>query len=177
MEKLFEIPGFNIYMQIVITLMVIGANLLHGRGKIREGLWTIITMSVVSVAGWTTITNAIFGHILFADQVAESIGWATGSGFQRELAFAAIGIGLIGALGTWRQDMWLPFIIAKSTFMLGAGLTHVLDILHSGNLAPGNAGPVLYWDFLLPLILAGVYIAYRRSLRDDAPVSVPVYQS
>lgn len=177
MEMLFEIPGFNIYMQIVITLMVIGANLLHSRRNPGEGMWTVITMSVVSVAGFTTITNAIFGHILFADQVAESIGWATGSGFQTELAFAAIGIGLIGALGTWRKDMWLPFIIAKSTFMLGAGLTHVLDILHNGNFASGNAGPVLYWDFLLPLILAGVYLFYRRSQSEKVLRSEPAYQA
>lgn len=177
MNQLFEIPGFNIYLQIVVTLMVIGAHLLRSPGKPREGFWTMITLSLVSVAGWFTITNAIFGHILYADQVAESIGWATGSGFQIELAFALIGIGLVGALGTWRRDFWLPFIIAKSTMSLGAGLVHVLDLLQHQNFAPSNAGLVLYWDFLFPLILIVIYAIYRRSQETEIPDSQVAYQS
>jgi hypothetical protein len=177
MNQLFEIPGFNIYLQIAVTFLVIGGHLLHSRGKPEEGFWTVITLSVVSVAGWFTITNAIFGHILYADQVAESIGWATGSGFQTELAFALIGIGLVGALGTWRRDFWLPFVIAKSTMSLGAGLVHVSDILQHQNFAPSNAGPVLYWDFLFPLTLIVIYTLYRRSQETKMPNSQVAYQS
>lgn len=176
MSYLFEIPGFNIYAQIAVTLLVIGSHLLHSRGKPKEGLWTVITLSVVSVAGWFTITNAIFGHILYADQVAKSIGWATGSGFQTELAFALIGIGLVGALGTWRRDFWLPFILAKSTMSLGAGLTHILDMLQHQNFAPGNAGLILYWDFLFPLILVTVYVLYQRSQQSQSPHMQPRYE-
>jgi len=35
---------------------------------------------------------------IYADQVATSIGWTVNSGFQIELGFASIGIGLVGFL-------------------------------------------------------------------------------
>jgi predicted secreted protein len=84
--------------------------------------------------------------------VAGSIGWPLNSGFQMELAFAAIGIGLIGAIGFWRKSFWLPFIIAKATLMWGAGITHIIHILEQDNFSPSNTGMVVYWDFLLPVI-------------------------
>ncbi len=34
----------------------------------------------------------------------------------------------------------------------------------------GNAGPILYLDFLIPLVLIGLYIAYRRIAQDAADV-------
>lgn len=167
-EQLFQIPGLNIYMQIVVTLAVIGLELLRTRGKPEGGRLTLVVTLTIGMAGWFTITNALLGHIFFADTVAESIGWATGSGFQTELALALIGIGLVGALGFWRQDFWLPFIIAKSTMSIGAGFTHIADIVQHANFAPGNAGPILYWDFIQPLILIGLYLLYIRSQKDSS---------
>ena len=84
------------------------------------------------------------------------------SGFQMELAFAAVGIGLIGGIGFWIRSFWLPFIIAKTTFMWGAGITHILHILQYDNLSPSNTGIVVYWDFLLPVILIVLYTLYQR---------------
>ena len=79
-----------------------------------------------------------------------------------ELAFAAIGIGIIGFGGFWNRSFWLPFIIAKTSFMLGAGITHIIHTVQDNNFSPSNTGIVLYWDFLLPVILIALYIFYRR---------------
>jgi hypothetical protein len=47
--------------------------------------------------------------------------------------------------------------------MLGAGYTHIVHMLEHGNFSPGNAGVVLYWDFIFPVFLAALYVSYRFS--------------
>jgi len=79
-----------------------------------------------------------------------------------ELAFAAIGIGIVGFWEFWIKSFWFPIIIAKSTFMWGAGLTHILDMLNHGNFSPSNTGIIVYWDFLLPVFLIILFIRYKR---------------
>jgi hypothetical protein len=82
-----------------------------------------------------------------------------------ELAFAAIGIGLIGGIGFWRRSFWPPFILAKTTFMRGAGITHIIHMLEYDNFSPSNTRIVVYWDFLLPFILIALYSLYQRERR------------
>jgi hypothetical protein len=163
LESLYNIPGFNIYLMIIVIIALIALRLVSTRGKLEEGAITAVTMTTIGISGWFSITNGIFGHILYADRVAESIGWATGTGFQTELAFALVGIGLVGGLGFWRWDFWLPYIIAKSVFSIGAGVTHVIDIIENANFAANNAGVVLYWDFIFPVILICFFILFKRN--------------
>ncbi len=164
MNKFFEIPGLNIYIQLAVTLISISVHLLATRNKSRkESVVELMTIYTIGLAGWFSIINGIFGHILYADEVAASIGWSLNSGFQMELAFASIGIGITGFIGFWNREFWLPFIIAKSSLMLGAGYTHIVDMLEHGNFSPGNAGVVLYWDFIFPILLAALYTSYRFS--------------
>ena len=127
-----------------------------------------MTLYTIGLAGWFSIMSGLFGHIIFADQVAESIGWPLNSGFQMELAFAAIGIGIIGFGGFWNRTFWLPFIITKTTFMVGAGVTHIIHMIQENNLSPSNTGLVVYWDFLLPVILIALYALLKHeSLRSQ----------
>ena len=163
MQAFFEISGLNIYIQIVVTLISIGVHLFLTRNKERkETLSMVIAIYTIGLAGWFSIMSGLFGHIIYADEVAESIGWPVNSGFQMELAFAAIGIGMIGFLGFWSKSFWLPFIIAKSIFMLGAGITHIIHMLEHYNFSPSNTGIVVYWDFFLPVLLAGVFLWNRQ---------------
>lgn len=79
-----------------------------------------------------------------------------------ELAFAAIGIGLVGGIGFWNKSFWLPFIIAKTIFMWGAALTLIIHMLQPNNFSPSNTGIVVYWDILLPILLFFLYKLYQR---------------
>jgi hypothetical protein len=159
----FEISGLNIYLQIVVTVISITVHLLSTRNKKRsESTVEIISIYTFGLAGWFSIISGLFGHIIYADEVAAGIGWPINSGFQMELAFAAIGIGLVGFLGFWVRSFWLPFIIAKTTFMWGAGLTHILHMIQEKNFSPSNTGIVVYWDFLLPIFLIVLFILYQR---------------
>ena len=163
MSAFFEISGLNIYIQIVVTILSIGVHLFLTRNKPRrESVIEIIAVYTIGLAGWFSISSGIFGHIIYADQVAASIDWPLNSGFQMELAFAAIGIGLVGGIGFWNKSFWLPFIVAKTTFMWGAGITHIIHMIQHNNFSPSNTGIVVYWDFLLPVILIVVYSLYRR---------------
>lgn len=163
MRAFFEISGLNIYIQVVVTIISIAVHLLTTRNKARkESVLELVTIYTIGLSGWFSISSGLFGHIIYADEVAAGIGWPLDSGFQMELAFAAIGIGLVGGIGFWNRSFWLPFIIAKTTFMWGAGFTHVLHMIQHDNFSPSNTGIVVYWDFLLPVILIVLYTLYRR---------------
>ena len=163
MNAWFEISGLNIYIQIVVTIFSILVHLFRTRSQNRqETLIELITLHTIGLAGWFSIMSGFFGHIIYADEVATGIGWALNSGFQMELAFAAIGIGIIGAIGFRNKSYWLPFIIAKSTFMWGAGFTHILHMVQENNFSPSNTGIVVYWDFLFPIFLIIIFTIYKR---------------
>ena len=164
MRALFEISGLNIYMQIVVTIISITSHLLASRKKKgqRESFIEIIAIYTIGLSGWFSIASGFFGHILYADMVAAGIGWPMDSGFQMELAFAVIGIGLIGFIGFWKKSFWLPYIIARSSILWGAGLTHVLHMIRHNNFSPSNTGIVVIWDFIFPFILIGLFILYHR---------------
>ncbi|HEX6271365.1 MAG TPA: DUF6790 family protein [Anaerolineales bacterium] len=98
------------------------------------------------------LLSSVFGHILYADEVATSIGWPLNSGFQMELGLASIGIGLVGFLSFWNKGYWLLFIIMKFIFGWGAGYTHILHMMQHKNVSPSNTGIVVYWDFLSRLL-------------------------
>ena len=100
MRAFFEISGLNIYIQIAVTIISIAVHLLATRKKERkESLIELVAIYTIGLAGWFSISSGLFGHILYADEVAAGVGWPLNSGFQMELAFTAIGIGLIGAIG------------------------------------------------------------------------------
>jgi hypothetical protein len=163
MSVFYEISGLNVYIQIVVTIISISVHLFNTRNiERRETILEIIAIYTFGLAGWFGIMSGLFGHIIYADQVAAGIGWPLDSGFQMELGFASIGIGLIGFLGFWNRSFWLPFIIAKSTFMLGAGFTHILHMIQHNNFSPSNTGIILYWDFLFPIFMIVLYMLYRR---------------
>ena len=108
-------------------------------------------------------------HIVIPDQIAGFIGWQPGSPFQLELGFASLGTSILGILCIWlRGWFWLAPIISRSVFLLGAAYVHVADILKNSNMSPGNAGPILFYDIVMPLLAIGLFIAYARQggLRD-----------
>ena len=103
---------------------------------------------------------AAFGHIFFPEMSAHTIGWQT-SPFQYEVGVANLGIGLAALYATFRShEAQVATCLVAVGFLGGAGVGHIRDILETGNLAPGNAGPILYTDFLTPIaILALLWFA------------------
>lgn len=103
-------------------------------------------------------------HILTPDIVANYVGWDAGSPFQIEVGFANVSSGIVGILCIWfRGWFWLAHIVQMSIFLLGAAWLHVEDILARGNLSPGNAGPVLFFDIAIPILAVSLFVAYVRT--------------
>ncbi|TCT13584.1 hypothetical protein EDC22_101454 [Tepidamorphus gemmatus] len=98
---------------------------------------------------------AFMGHVFFPAEAAAAIGWQT-SPFQFEVGVANLGIGLAGVVGAFwgrlgfRTATW----IVVASFLGGAAIGHLRQIAETGNLAAGNAGPILYTDILTPTVVA-----------------------
>jgi hypothetical protein len=103
-------------------------------------------------------------HVFFSEMAARFIGWPD-SPFQREVGFASLGFAVIGFLAFRGSfDMRVAAIVGPACFLLGAAGGHILEIFRTGNLAPGNAGVILYTDILLPLIgFALLWLEHRYS--------------
>ena len=105
-------------------------------------------------------------HVFFHEMSARFIGWAD-SPFQIEVGLASLGFAVVGFLafrGDWQVR--LASIAGPACFLVGAGIGHLYQIATTRNMAPGNAGVVLYTDFLVPAIrfvLLG--LAYRSRAR------------
>ena len=101
-------------------------------------------------------------HVFFGEMTARFIGWAD-SPFQTEVGFASLGFAVIGLLAFRGSfDMRVAAVVGTACFLLGAAGGHILQIATSDNLAPGNAGIILYTDILLPALgLALLWLAYR----------------
>ncbi len=154
-----SIPGWHLYMLYIFIALFAGVHIARDGERRPSHRAEIVLMYMVGIIGFSGISGFI-GHTVFADQLAESIGWAAGSPFQTEVAGANLAIGLIGGLGFWRRDFWLPYIIAKTTFGFTAGVVHILDIVNHANFAQNNIG-VLSMNFIIPLLMIALYIYIR----------------
>lgn len=91
-------------------------------------------------------------HVFFGGMAAQFIGWAD-SPFQREVGFASLGFAVVGFLAFQGSfDMRIAAIAGPACFLLGAAGGHIIEIVRTGDFAPGNAGVILYTDLFLPLI-------------------------
>lgn len=155
--------GFHIYIiYMSILLFSLVQIRLRKPTELAQKL-EIFTVHLFGIGGFSGITS-FFMHTVYADRLAESIGWPAGNPFQTEVAVANLAIGTLGFLVFFRRDFMLPYVLAASIFGIGAGVTHAIDIIANSNFAPGNAGPILYIDFIAPILRIGLYVWYRTAL-------------
>jgi len=111
--------------------------------------------------GFSYLYNFVL-HTFFGPMTARFIGWDD-SPFQAEVGFASLGFAVVGFLACWRGlDLRLAAIVGPAMFLWGAAGGHIYQIIHSANLAPGNAGVILYTDILLPVVgFALLWLQYR----------------
>ena len=132
----------------------------------------LIMLFALGVAG--SGIGAFISHLFFADVVAVSIGWPTGSPFQREMAFANLALGLLGIVAAGRRDGFREAtVIAVTVLGVGASIVHVMDIVATGNLAPGNtiqnAANLIKPAFLIPLLVASRRAEHSSSSEVQTP--------
>jgi hypothetical protein len=108
-------------------------------------------------------------HSFLGAMAAGFIGWAN-SPFQAEVGFASLGYSVVGFLAFRRSfDLRLAAVTGPALFLLCAGFGHVYQIITAHNFAPGNAGVILYMDFLIPVIgFVLLWLQYRCGQRAGA---------
>lgn len=115
---------------------------------------------------------AFVGHVFFAEQAAASIGWAN-TPFQYEVGVANLGLGLAAIYVAFKGfEARFAVAIVGACFLIGAGIIHIVDIVGQGNLAPGNAGPILVTDFLTPLAILVLLAFASEKWRPKSPATI-----
>lgn len=148
-----------------MALPVLG--LLHARASSaqdpRQRIEAVLLYLLVLGLGVSGLWGFV-GHFFLSEQVARSIGWATGSPFQQELAFYHLGMGTVALLCLWIRDRyWVAAALTPALFAVGAGAVHTRDFLVRGNAAPANWGAdVLMGNLVIPVALLGLLAWYAR---------------
>lgn len=138
------------------------------RGFVIDRLLRYLFLFPLGVQGlW-----AFVGHVFFAEQAAASIGWAN-TPFQYEVGVANLGLGLASIYAAFRGfEARLAVGIVAACFLIGAGIIHIVDIVAQGNLAPGNAGPILVTDFLTPVVILVLLVFASEKFRPKSPATL-----
>ncbi len=165
MFEFFSTPGVSVLLYALGIAAFSAYTIARTTNRTRAMALEIVLMYSVGIIGFSGMSNFVI-HAFFGETIAHSIGWPAGNLFQLEVAGANLAIGLVGFLGFWRRDFWLPFLVAKAVFSWTAGAAHLIDLIGHGNAAVGNAGPILYLDFLVPVVLLVIYAVYARALAE-----------
>ncbi|MFL5872006.1 MAG: DUF6790 family protein [Solirubrobacterales bacterium] len=119
--------------------------------------WMVVAVGVAAIFG------SMF-HFFDGPDTAREIGYTNGDGgFQTEVGFADLAIGILGVLcARFRDGFLLAAVIAVSIAYLGDAYGHLHQAAIHDNHAPDNTGLVLWADFIAPLVAIGLYAASRR---------------
>jgi hypothetical protein len=113
------------------------------------------------VVGMAFAFNFVF-HTFLGQLSASLIGWQD-SPFQPEVGYASLGYALLGFYAAFSTfSVRLGAVLALTPFMWGAAVGHVIDLVQNGNVSVGNAGFILWLDFLLPAVGIVLLILSRR---------------
>lgn len=119
---------------------------------------------------------AFMGHAFMSDEVAESIGWKPGSPFQFEVAMANLAFGVGGLMALkQRMSFSLAVLICWGIFLIGDGFGHIYQLQVNHDFAYNNAGPIMYSDFIFPIV--GLLLYWLKSRFTDSTEFVNRSQS
>ena len=154
----------------MLAIGIIGAGVHLLLSKKTRSLARILEIILL----WALIVNglqgilAFAGHVFNGPAIAKTIGWPPGNPFQYEVGITNLGVGILGLMCIWKRDsFWLATIIMMSVFNFGAGIGHVIQIIQFQNYAPNNAGLILYFDLINPLVLIGLYATHAVASGED----------
>lgn len=165
MNELFLV---RVFAYSLLPLLLAAAHLLLDRqARTPARRIELFVLYLLAISVGANGLGGAFGHFFLSDLIAKSTGWATGSPFQLEMGFANLLIGVLGLLSISRRDGFRSATIIATTIVgFGATAVHLMDIIASGNLAPGNTIQNL-GNFLDPILLIGLTWLARRTADPD----------
>jgi hypothetical protein len=161
---------------VLVALAGAGVHLWrHPAGRRGEAaLETVLVWWIVVTIGVAGVVGALF-HLFDGPDIAREIGFTRGDGgFQTEVAFGDLGLGLAALLCIWIRDRyWLAVLIVATVSLWGDAYGHIHQEVVYDNHDPDNTGPVLYADILVPLVALLLYAARERLWRRKNEFSAP----
>ena len=131
---------------------------------LHPGNWTFVSVCQNLLFYQMTVTLTLsgligfIGHVFKSDSVAQSVGWETGSPFQKELGFAELGYALAGVMCIFNsRDFWLAAIVLTSPLYLLAGINHIREMVIEKNYASHNTWTIIP-DLLMPVSWILLYL-------------------
>ena len=161
-----SIVALRIFIFSIFPLIFAAAHVaLDNSARSRERRLEIFVLYLFGVGVAGGGIGGFFGHVFLSDVVARSIGWPEGNPFQLEVGFASLAIGILGVLAMGRRDGFREAtVIAVTVLGVGATVVHVMDMIQTGNLAPGNTLQNV-GNLLKPALLIGFLAASRQAER------------
>jgi len=122
---------------------------------------------------WLVVTIGVCGivasgfHLFDGPTIAREIGFTRGDGgFQDEVAFGDLALGVAAVLCIWFRDRyWLAVLVVATISLWGDAYGHVHQEVANDNHDPDNTGLVLYSDIVFPLVGWLLYGARERVRR------------
>jgi hypothetical protein len=148
----------------LVALAGAGIHLHRHRGESGEqALEIVLLWWIVVTIGIAGIVGGLF-HLFDGPAIAKEIGFTRGDGgFQTEVAFGDLALGLAAVLCIWIRDRyWLAVLIVAAVSLWGDAFGHIHQAIVNDNHDPDNTGPVLYTDILFPLVALLLYAARER---------------
>ena len=167
----------RIFIYSILPLAVAGIQIILDKStNTRERRLEVFLIYLFALGVAGSGIGGFISHFFISDIVAESIGWPAGNPFQLEVAFANLMLGVLGLIAVGRRDGFREAtVIAVTIFGVGATIVHLMDIIETGNLAPGNTVQN-FANLVRPALLIGFLVASRRAERsthrrrgEDAP--------
>lgn len=123
--------------------------------------WIVVTIGVAGIVG------GLF-HLFDGASIAREIGFTRGDGgFQTEVGFGDLALGVAAVLCIWFRDRyWLAIVVVATISLWGDAFGHIHQEIVNDNHDPDNTGPVLYADIVVPLVALALYIARERLSRE-----------
>lgn len=120
--------------------------------------WLVVAIGVAGIVG------ALF-HLFDGARIAEEIGFTRGDGgFQTEVGFGDLALGVAAVLCIWFRDRyWLAIVLVATVSLWGDAFGHIHQAVVNDNHDPDNTGPVLYADILFPLVAIVLYGLRERA--------------
>lgn len=157
------IAAIRVFIFSILPLLAAATHIaLDKSSRSRERALEIFLVYLFGLGIAGSGISGFFGHFFISDVVAESIGWPEGNPFQLEVGFANLLLGILGIIAMGRRDGFREAtVIAVTVFGVGATIVHIMDIIETGNLAPGNTVQNVS-NLLRPALLIGLLVVLRR---------------
>ena len=168
----------RVFIFSILPLLIGGVHIaLDKTVTSRERRLEVLLLYLFALGVAASGISGFFGHFFLSDIVAESIGWPSGNPFQLEVGFANLAIGILGIIAIGRRDGFREAtVITVAVFGVGATIVHLMDIVQTGNLAPGNTVQNVS-NLLKPALLIGILGASRRAERKpDSEAGLPGFE-